>query len=108
MAFHDRVDAGRQVRHALGHPRDSDLLARGGLRGRPGRRSRAPAIADWGRGGQLTQLPRGPPGCHCPGVPPASVDDRRGRLPQPYVSGAGALAGEAGETGLALAITRIG
>jgi hypothetical protein len=83
MAFQDRVDAGRQVMHTLGHLGNSNVLAWRDLRGRHGRWSRAPVIrrgpGTHARMGvrrasaaqrrarvRQTHLPRGPPWCHCP------------------------------------------
>jgi hypothetical protein len=68
MAFRDRVDAGRQIRRTLGHPRDSDVLAWGELRGRQGRRSRVPAIGNGDRAGRVKRAAQHQrrPGTHAP------------------------------------------
>jgi hypothetical protein len=83
----------RQVMHTLGQLGNSDLLARRELRGGHGRWSRVLAIqrgpgthAQMGlrRASaaprrarvRLTHLPRGPPRCHCSGVPLSVVHDR--------------------------------
>lgn len=60
MAFRDRVDAGRQVRHTFDHLRDREVVALVEPGGRHGRRSRVPAAGggDWsGRTGPPSRSP---------------------------------------------------
>lgn len=82
MALRDWVDAGRQVRHTLGHLRDSDVAALGRAPWSARWLCSAPAVDDGdraGRGGRRAHCQRRP-GTRAQGLPRVPATQQAGRV----------------------------